>query len=67
MKKSNEQEPKGFDVFKTASAVIGSTFGKVPERTWLPKPVAKQVKRTAPRKKAVKAASAKVRAKRKGS
>jgi hypothetical protein len=55
MKKSEEQEPQGFDVFKTASAVIGSTFGKTPVRTWLAKPSASAAKKRAPRKKAVSA------------
>jgi hypothetical protein len=55
MKKPEDQEPQGFDVFKTASAVIRSTFGKTPARTWLAKPFASAAKKRAPRKKAVRA------------
>jgi hypothetical protein len=57
MKKPIEQEPKGFDVFKTASAVIESTFGKSPVRTWPAKPVTQAAEPAAlPKKKPAKAA-----------
>jgi hypothetical protein len=49
MKKLKKQKPEGLDVFKT-SAVIGSTFGKTPVRTWLAKPAAQAAKRAAGKK-----------------